>query len=92
MKDLFLSPVTTEEYNKELKNFYEELILNKYNIYICTADTYEITENSLKKAGIKIDDKYNIFIIDSFVEPDKFILIKDKEFKREVLKQKGILR
>lgn len=92
MKDLFLSSPNSEDFAEFLKKSYEDLILNEYNIYTCTADTYEITEKSLKKAGIEIDEKHNIFIIDSFVEPGEIILIKDREIKVKILKQKGILR
>lgn len=74
------------------KELEEQIIMAAYNIYIGGADTIEMTLDSLRKAGIEIDTKHNIFLIDSFIEDGKIYLIEDEEYKRFTLKCMGILK
>lgn len=81
-----------EQIMKNVKNSYEELMLNKYNVFIGDANTINQLKDSMEKTNIEIDLENNIFIKDDNVENGKIIIVKDKELKRSLLIREGIIK
>lgn len=77
---------------RDIKNAYEMLILNRYNIFIGCANTIKSVKEALKSANIEIDGENNLFLIDNRAENGRIIEVKDKELKKELLRKQGLFK
>jgi len=61
--------------------------INKYNIFLGHPEANELATQALTQEELK----YNIFIDNVYLPKDKYILVKDEDFKIKILKQKGLI-
>lgn len=89
---LFLDSANAEIIKQQLKDLEQDNILKEYNIFIGEAKTIKQIKETMKKINVSVDTEHNLFIEHDYVKNGKILLIEDKDFKKQILIDKGIIK
>lgn len=89
---LFLDSANAEIIKQQLKDLEQDKILKEYNIFIGEAKTIKQIKETMKKINVSVDTEHNLFIEHDYVKNGKILLIEDKDFKKQILIDKGIIK
>ena len=89
---LFLDSANSEIIKQQLKDLEQDKILKEYNIFIGEAKTIKQIKETMKKINVSVDTEHNLFIEHDYVKNGKILLIEDKDFKKQILIDKGIIK
>ena len=89
---LFLDSANAEIIKQQLKDLEHDKILKEYNIFIGEAKTIKQIKETMEKINVSVDTEHNLFIEHDYVKNGKILLIEDKDFKKQILIDKGIIK
>ena len=89
---LFLDSANAEIIKQQLKDLEQDKILKEYNIFIGEAKTIKQIKETMKKINVSVDTEHNLFIEHDYIKNGKILLIEDKDFKKQILIDKGIIK
>ena len=89
---LFLDSANAEIIKQQLKDLEQDKILKEYNIFIGEAKTIKQIKETMEKINVSVDTEHNLFIEHDYVKNGKILLIEDKDFKKLILIDKGIIK
>ena len=89
---LFLDSANAEIIKQQLKDLEQDKILKEYNIFIGEAKTIKQIKETMKKINVSVDTEHNLFIEHDYVKNGKILLIEDKDFKKQILIDKEIIK
>lgn len=89
---LFLDSANAEIIKQQLKDLEQDKILKEYNIFIGEAKTIKQIKETMEKINVSVDTEHNLFIEHDYVKNGKILLIEDKDFKKQILIDKGIIK
>ena len=89
---LFLDSANAEIIKQQLKDLEQDKIIQEYNIFIGEAKTVKQIKETMEKINVSVDTEHNLFIEHDYVKNGKILLIEDKDFKKQILIDKGIIK